>query len=885
MAYSMREMSYPPREPSYPSRQPSYPMNREPSYPQPMEPSYNPSRDQSHPQYRDQQYPQSRESSYSQDSQTLPREAPYQQTREAPYQARDASFQQQYAEQPYPQSRDVSYQQSSKAPYQQSREAPYQQSREQPQLRDPSYPPQPRDTNYSQSGNIYPSPNPSRRSHRSEMSQSQRSLNSRQSMRSTNGMPMMESRNLEASHILDQLQKEIVFLTGGRDRQGGPLLIFPPHRDEYFQPNDITSCVKYLYQIPSEESKRRGFTAIIDSRDGSWSNLVTVLGCLKQSLGDYLKQVLVLRTDGMRVKQANSSSFRRDQGPNIEPQFINLNRLYTFVDQNQLIGSMGGSLMYHHAYWLQNRLDLEKFLREARAVATHLDTSESEISHQLRNQNPDSPMSPVEALRQHRFFQDSILSVPKQILNQGQDLLQKLQQYSDMPVKDEEAVTTLDNLEAQKHVKRMLQYIENRVDKIRNYLDNRDRSLHVDVQRDTVQREIRQVVDWILGPGEKLLASQSDIGDSYETADTLRKRHEELEIKCTDTYGHYAELRHRAEDLLEDSQSSITDDIRAQRDYMDTVCRSFASRLERRRTLLITSVRFHRLTSEFEKKLDDLLELLYNDKEADTVEAAKNALTQLQEKVDAIDLAAGRAMSDGHSLLDEMSRPIKNAFGKDISPDYANQMKHVNQRLEELQMRKMRCDDLAEVRKLKLQQILQLRTCELDAQQAISWIQELYDVMLTSQTNIGQTPQEIDNLQEEHRQVETTAGGTYNYGKQLLQAALVLRRSLRLELEPNGILSHELEEAWKRFSMGNNERANRLSVASKFLDQSDKQLVRVEQLMVVVAQTLTGDVSVRDALVQNDPEKIDVEREIHDTSRMGKALLERLALPVLVIDG
>jgi hypothetical protein len=74
-------------------------------------------------------------------------------------------------------------------------------------------------------------------------------------------------------------------------------------------------------------------------------------------------------------------------------------------------------------------------------------------------------------------------------------------------------------------------------------------------------------------------------------------------------------------------------------------------------------------------------------------------------------------MQDGHSLLDEMSRPIKNASGKDISPDYAGQIKHVNQRLEELQERKMRCDDLAEVRKLKLQQILQLRTCEKDAEQ------------------------------------------------------------------------------------------------------------------------------------------------------------------------
>ncbi|KAH3754775.1 hypothetical protein DPMN_189456 [Dreissena polymorpha] len=73
-------------------------------------------------------------------------------------------------------------------------------------------------------------------------------------------------------------------------------------------------------------------------------------------------------------------------------------------------------------------------------------------------------------------------------------------------------------------------------------------------------------------------------------------------------------------------------------------------------------------------------------------------------------------MQDGHSLLDEMSRPIKNAFGADISPDYASQTKHVEQKLEELQERKMRCDDLADVRKLKLEQILQLRTCENDAQ-------------------------------------------------------------------------------------------------------------------------------------------------------------------------
>lgn len=64
-----------------------------------------------------------------------------------------------------------------------------------------------------------------------------------------------------------------------------------------------------------------------------------------------------------------------------------------------------------------------------------------------------------------------------------------------------------------------------------------------------------------------------------------------------DTYGQYAELRHKASELMsEDHPVSV--DIRSQRDYMDTVCRSFAARLERRRTLLITSLRFHRLAED-----------------------------------------------------------------------------------------------------------------------------------------------------------------------------------------------------------------------------------------------------------------------------------------------
>jgi len=47
-----------------------------------------------------------------------------------------------------------------------------------------------------------------------------------------------------------------------------------------------------------------------------------------------------------------------------------------------------------------------------------------------------------------------------------------------------------------------------------------------------------KVVEWILGPAEKLLASQTDIGDSFKAADELRKQHEQLELKCTVSIWH-----------------------------------------------------------------------------------------------------------------------------------------------------------------------------------------------------------------------------------------------------------------------------------------------------------------------------------------------------------
>ena len=81
------------------------------------------------------------------------------------------------------------------------------------------------------------------------------------------------------------------------------------------------------------------------------------------------------------------------------------------------------------------------------------------------------------------------------------------------------------------------------------------------------------------------------------------------------------------------------------------------------------------------------------------------------------DYKVEQTLNEGQNLLDQLALLIKNAFGQDVSPDNRRHVIHVQQMMESLQDRKLKCDDLAEVRRLKLTQIMQLRKCEGEADQ------------------------------------------------------------------------------------------------------------------------------------------------------------------------
>nr|XP_006823022.1 PREDICTED: SEC14 domain and spectrin repeat-containing protein 1-like [Saccoglossus kowalevskii] len=691
---------------------------------------------------------------------------------------------------------------------------------------------------------------------------------------------------MDAASIVEILRSQNAYLSGGKDHRGGPILSIPIVSDpSEFSPQDFATCIAYLAKIPSDEAKSHGFTILIDARGSTWNSVKPLLRILQQVLPEKIFLACIVKPEAFWEKQRAGQSLKKEKSQlDFEVlMFSSVAKLHKYCSADQLTPLFGGTLRYNHAEWIQNRLDYEKFVKDTISMLSRLDQAEMDIVNQLQDQEP---IKPEELLWQHQRLKDKIVTQPNSLIISGQKLLQQLQLDEESGfTQGTELYQTEDHIIMTNHAKRLLDQLNAKQMKLEQYLDEQNRDLVQNVKLGDLQGGIKRVVDWIVGPGEKLLSSQHDIGSSYTEADKLRREHEKLELKCTDTYGMYAELRHVADTLIKENHP-LSKDISAQRDYMDTVCRSFATRLERRRNLLITSVRFHRLVQDVLSHLEDFIDLLKSDILADDVESAEKSLRVLQQQWDMLSLLMEQAIREAHTLLDMMSETIKNAFGKDITPDYSPYKTHVQDILDDLQRRKIQCDELAEVRKLKLQQILQLRTCERDADQAIIWLMELCEVMVKSHTDVGQSASEAEHLKREHLKFESTAKGTYEYGKQLLQAALVLRRSLRFELSPNHERAQKLSRAWKQFSQGISERSSRLSVSYTFHRNSETIIDKLETFIHKIWSYIQGvdEKKREEILAQFKPERDQLMESYHDTVAMGNALLDRLMLPIVATE-
>lgn len=224
--------------------------------------------------------------------------------------------------------------------------------------------------------------------------------------------------------------------------------------------------------------------------------------------------------------------------------------------------------------------------------------------------------------------QSSFFFVFSSLLSSGNKLISHIDEWQ-----CRESLLSQDILDAKEIVKSMLNDVEREQTDVCASWNELDRCL-VDAREFTQLEEgVSYVTNWILSTAESLLNGQLKVGYDVQSAEKLRLDHEILEFQCWKTYGYYGELLYKIDHFPGCRDSFAYKDLLSQRDFMDFVCRSFATRLERRRNLLITSVRFYRLVAEYFQRTSSVFEsLLQTQKEnVDNFELAKVKLQKIKE--------------------------------------------------------------------------------------------------------------------------------------------------------------------------------------------------------------------------------------------------------------
>ncbi|ERL83562.1 hypothetical protein D910_01236 [Dendroctonus ponderosae] len=612
-----------------------------------------------------------------------------------------------------------------------------------------------------------------------------------------------------------------------------------------------TNAIKNTLKHFSKSSKRAGFTVLLDARKGSWR---LSRSCIRQTIDTFpegeLRKLVVLKPDGFWDKQRveNCTVPQKDQ----EVIFIPRSRLNKFVDQSQLPVELDGGLIYSHEKWIENR----------QFVLSNHSTLGKELVQNIEYEN-----------RTRKLSIDHI----------------------------DQTFTPQDTLDTIERIHSIVNEIREKQQEIETNWNEMEKSLVDTKDLNELKKKVVKVTNWILGPAEQLMSFNQKVGYDVASAEELRRDHETIELQCWETYGAYAELLHRINSMSESADENLVaqhKDLISQKEFMDFVCKSFAMRykdrdienspavqlhfrVEKRRNILITSLRFFRLVSEYFDKTGEVFDSLVMGTDINDFDAAAFKLDELQESQSYLESVEQEILREGEKLSDMLSMPVKDALGQEIEADYSEDIVNIHDVLDATVARKNIFSDSVELQKLTLQQITFIDRYEKDAEQAINWLGDILRVMLRDYGHVGCTVYEIQLQKDEHQAFQETAKCTYNYGCQLLNASLQLRQSCKLPIEPHSNMFHILRNNWDRTQSISQEQMTRLRVSAVFHRSIEEHCNQLRDLREAVATIPILSLAKRRLKVHqyfDDREKLMV--EVGRMVRLGRLLRSRLKEPL-----
>ncbi|KAM4629679.1 guanine nucleotide exchange factor DBS [Polymixia lowei] len=404
-----------------------------------------------------------------------------------------------------------------------------------------------------------------------------------------NEIMQQEIRPLLAVDIIEQLHRQFAMLSGGRGKDGAPIITFPEYSSFSELPDeDFLNVVTYLTSIPSLDAASIGFIIVIDRRKDKWSSVKASLTRIAGAFPGNLQLVLVLRPSKFfqRTIADIGIKLHRDDFKMKIVMLNSLSDLHGYVDKGQLTCELGGHLDYCHSQWIHHRTAIENFAVTVKTTAQMLQNFGTDLAE---TELPNDVQCTKDLLTTHTDKHNKLKDELKLALKQGTTLLGCIKEQA---AKSESHKLNPDEMENQTTVERLLAQLDETENAFEQFWSKHNLKLEQCLQLRHFEQDFREVKVSLDGLMDSL-TSLSDIGDCVTRVEHLLKELKALEEKAQATL-EKAQLHALHGDQLIQSNHYAVDSIRPKCVELRRVCDDFNNETKKKTDVLSKSLQIHR---------------------------------------------------------------------------------------------------------------------------------------------------------------------------------------------------------------------------------------------------------------------------------------------------
>uniref|UniRef100_A0A5F9DRB4 non-specific serine/threonine protein kinase n=1 Tax=Oryctolagus cuniculus TaxID=9986 RepID=A0A5F9DRB4_RABIT len=403
---------------------------------------------------------------------------------------------------------------------------------------------------------------------------------------------------MKAMDVLPILKEKVAYLSGGRDKRGGPILTFPARSNhDRIRQEDLRRLISYLACIPSEEVCKRGFTVIVDMRGSKWDSIKPLLKILQESFPCCIHVALIIKPDNFWQKQRTNFGSSKFE---FETSMVSLEGLTKVVDPSQLTPEFDGCLEYNHEEWIEIRVAFEDYISNATHMLSRLEELQDMLAKKELPQDLEGARNMIE---EHSQLKKKVIKAPIEDLDlEGQKLLQRIQSSDSFPKKNSGSGNAdLQNLLPK--VSTMLDRLHSTRQHLHQMWHVRKLKLDQCFQLRLFEQDAEKMFDWITHNKGLFLNSYTEIGTSHPHAMELQTQHNHFAMNCMNVYVNINRIMSVANRLVE-SGHYASQQIKQIANQLEQEWKAFAAALDERSTLLDMSSIFHQKAEKYMSNVD-----------------------------------------------------------------------------------------------------------------------------------------------------------------------------------------------------------------------------------------------------------------------------------------